>query len=130
MFFKNILTQSVKLLNNCSNYLKLTSTVATNQVRVNHLNDVKCFSTTLHRHDLMEFFDDKSNLKEEKIKHGRSWSLDELRLKSNVDLHKLWYILHKERNMLLTMEEYYKKEAEPLPSPERISKVNYFYRFN
>ena len=46
--------------------------------------------------NLMEFFDDKDNLMEEKIKHGRPWRLEELRLKSNVDLHKLWFILHKE----------------------------------
>ena len=48
---------------------------------------------------------------------------DELRLKSNTDLHKLWYILLKERNMLLTMEAAHKEEFAAMPNPERIDKV-------
>ncbi|RMZ98220.1 39S ribosomal mitochondrial [Brachionus plicatilis] len=81
-------------------------------------------STSVTGNKLMEFFDDKKNWTEEKVKHGRPWTLDELRLKSNVDLHKLWYILHKERNMLLTMEEIYKQKDLPMPSHERIAKVD------
>lgn len=48
---------------------------------------------------------------------------DELRLKSNTDLHKLWYVLLKERNMLLTMESAYKEKFAAMPNPERIDKV-------
>ena len=59
----------------------------------------------------------------ERVRVGRSWTQPELRLKSNEDLHKLWYILLKERNMLLTMEEAYKVEALEMPNPERLDKV-------
>ncbi|KAL0277153.1 UNVERIFIED_CONTAM: hypothetical protein PYX00_004528 [Menopon gallinae] len=80
--------------------------------------------TTPRNHDLMEFFDDKENWTEQRVKIGRAWKLDELRIKSNSDLHKLWFVLLKEKNMLLTMEQIYKERHKPMPSPERIYKVN------
>ena len=54
---------------------------------------------------------------------GRPWRVDELRIKSNSDLHKLWYVLLKERNMLLTMQHEYERQSELFPNPERIEKV-------
>ncbi|XP_059621399.1 large ribosomal subunit protein uL29m [Phlebotomus argentipes] len=79
--------------------------------------------TTSSRRDLMEFFDDKKNWGEMDVKCGRAWTKDELRIKSNADLHKLWYVLLKERNMLMTMEHECKEEVELFPSPERVDKV-------
>lgn len=102
------------------------------------------FHTTTQRWDIMEFFDDSKNWAQNEVKHGRylhlpyhfnrrsptlscrnyrAWSADELRIKSNVDLHKLWFVLLKERNMLLTMEHECNDKMELFPSPERIDKV-------
>lgn len=82
------------------------------------------FSVSSKHFDLMEFFDDKKNWGQNEVKHGRSWNKEELRIKSNTDLHKLWFVLLKERNMLLTMEQECDDKIELFPSPERIDKVN------
>ncbi|XP_041976798.1 39S ribosomal protein L47, mitochondrial [Aricia agestis] len=83
----------------------------------------KSLHTTNVRNDLMEFFDIKKNWNETNIRVGRAWKLDELRIKSNTDLHKLWYVLLKERNMLLTMEQECYEKMNLFPNPERIDKV-------
>ncbi|OTF71145.1 39S ribosomal protein L47, mitochondrial-like protein, partial [Euroglyphus maynei] len=72
---------------------------------------------------LMTFFDVPDNWTKEEVKSGRGWRIEELRIKSNSDLHKLWYILYKERNMLMTMEQAAKDEVENMTSPERLVKV-------
>ncbi|XP_076788372.1 large ribosomal subunit protein uL29m isoform X2 [Arvicanthis niloticus] len=56
----------------------------------------KFLHTTLSRKGLEEFFDDPKNWGEEKVKSGASWTCQQLRNKSNEDLHKLcllsWWV--------------------------------------
>jgi large subunit ribosomal protein L47 len=49
--------------------------------------------TTNAKFDLKDFFDDPKNWGVEEVKTGRSWTVDELRNKSNVDLQKLWWVM-------------------------------------
>nr|XP_056705534.1 39S ribosomal protein L47, mitochondrial [Euleptes europaea] len=72
---------------------------------------------------LEEFFDDPKNRGEIEVKSGDSWTVEQLRGKSSEDLHKLWYVLLKERNMLLTLQQEAKRQSLPMPSPERLEKV-------
>ncbi|KAJ8418925.1 hypothetical protein AAFF_G00004240 [Aldrovandia affinis] len=76
------------------------------------------------RMGLDEFFDIPENWGEQTVKSGSPWSAKQLRTKSNEDLHKLWYVLLKEKNMLLTIEQESKRQRVPMPSPERLKKVD------
>ncbi|CAH0394835.1 unnamed protein product [Bemisia tabaci] len=84
---------------------------------------VASIHTTSPKLDLSEFFEDKKNWTKDNIQVGRAYNQAELRLKSNSDLHKLWFVLLKEQNMLLTMEHFYKQNHALFPNPERIDKV-------
>ncbi|KAF5281279.1 hypothetical protein FQA39_LY05165 [Lamprigera yunnana] len=86
-------------------------------------NRYRCITRTAPLCELMEFFDDKKNWGKEEIKCGRGWKKEDLRIKANTDLHKLWYVLLKEKNMLLTMEHEYNEKCNLFPNPERLDKV-------
>jgi len=56
-------------------------------------------------HGLWEFFADRLTVAsppEEDAKHGRGWTVEELRAKSWDDLHRLWWVCVKERNRIAT----------------------------
>ena len=64
------------------------------------------------KHGLWGFFPKPGTLMEtpdEMIKHGRAWTVEELRRKSWEDLHGLWWVCCKEKNMLSTAREELKR---------------------
>jgi large subunit ribosomal protein L47 len=54
---------------------------------------------------------------------GRQWTVRELRRKSFDDLHKLWWVLYKEKNMLLTEKYLCERGNLKFPQPFRYIKV-------
>lgn len=83
-------------------------------------------SSTLRteRNPLQEFFETERSTEDEKpVAYGRSWKACELRLKSWDDLNKLWYVLLKEKNMLMTQRQMLNSQNLRFPNPERLSKV-------
>jgi len=55
---------------------------------------------------------------------GREWEARELRLKSFDDLHGLWYVLLREKNMLQTEKFLAKANRTKMRAMHRIGKVN------
>ncbi|NXS66966.1 RM47 protein, partial [Pandion haliaetus] len=94
-----------------------------NLAKVEPLHQLKFLHTTMSQRGLEEFFDDPRNWGEKTVKSGDAWNIKQLRGKSREDLPKLWYILLKEKNMLLTLEQESKRQLRPMPSPERLEKV-------
>ncbi|KFQ32021.1 PREDICTED: 39S ribosomal protein L47, mitochondrial, partial [Merops nubicus] len=91
-----------------------------NAAKAEPFHQLKFLHTTLSRKGLEEFFDDPKNWGENTVKSGDAWNIKQLRGKSSEDLHKLWYVL---KNMLLTLEQESKRQLRPMPSPERLEKV-------
>ncbi|KAL6183223.1 hypothetical protein ACLB2K_044634 [Fragaria x ananassa] len=79
-------------------------------------------STTAHN-PLHDLFEKDRKPDDEKPVYGRSWKAPELRLKSWDDLNKLWFVLLKERNMLMTQRQMLHAQNLRFPNPERLPKV-------
>ncbi|XP_044481204.1 39S ribosomal protein L47, mitochondrial-like [Mangifera indica] len=79
-------------------------------------------STSGHN-PLEELFEKDRSLDDQKPVYGRSWKASELRLKSWDDLHKLWYVILKEKNMLMTQRQMLHAQNLRFPNPERLPKV-------
>jgi len=57
------------------------------------------------------------------VETGDAWTASQLRLKSYADLHKLWFVLLKEKNKLLTERHRARALNLRMASPERLHKV-------
>ncbi|GAA0173548.1 ribosomal protein [Lithospermum erythrorhizon] len=72
---------------------------------------------------LEEFFEvDRTMEAEKPVVYGRGWKASELRLKSWDDLNKLWYVLLKEKNMLMTQKQILDSRNLRFPNPEQYLK--------
>lgn len=87
----------------------------------------RILSTGSCRKGFEEFFPpgvyEGENHAEENSVVGRGWKISELRIRSNTDLHKFWYVLLKEKNMLLTLDQECKRLGLFVPGGTRLHKV-------
>lgn len=81
------------------------------------------YSTTPPASSLDEFRDSVPRSQRFKEHVGRQWTVKELRRKSFDDLHKLWLVLYKEKNMLLTEKYLSETNNVKFPQPHRWTKV-------
>ena len=72
---------------------------------------------------LRDFWDGYQRLHGKPEPCGRAWRAAELRRKSFDDLHGLWYVCLKERNMLLTERYAAHKSGRNFIGPDRLVKV-------
>jgi len=65
-----------------------------------------------------EEFTDRKDKPEDQVMTGRAWTVADLRRKSFDDLHKLWYVLYKERNLILSEKEKIRRSLRPVTRME------------
>ncbi|KAH8517112.1 hypothetical protein H0E87_005168 [Populus deltoides] len=82
-------------------------------------------TATSGHNPLNDFFEfDRGQDDDKLIVYGRSWKASELRLKAWDDLHKLWYVMLKEKNMLMTQRQMLHAQNFRFPNPERLPKFH------
>lgn len=92
------------------------------------------FNFIRRKHNLAHFFENSESLPifnpEAKVPYGRSWRADELRVKSFEDLHKLWFVLIKELNLLFTQKHEARRLGQRWFGHHRIAKVLLYINFS
>lgn len=85
-------------------------------------------STRTLFNSLHDFFEDGRSLpifeRTKAPAYGRAWKADELRLKSFEDLHKLWFVLLKEKNLLATQKAEAQRLGQQWFGVNRLHKVS------
>jgi len=100
-------------------------------LHMKHANTMRiansCLSTSITCSGMEEFFPpgvyEGEDVVDMEPHTGRVYRFDELRARSNVDLHKLWFVCLKEKNMLMTIEGECERLNMPMPGPTRKHKV-------
>ena len=79
-----------------------------------------------HCDALFQFFQPKKYWGEDLVKSGyagQAWTVEALRLKNSKDLHKLWYVLLMERNVLSTLDRECEECEKTTPHEDKMVKV-------
>ncbi|KAJ3392711.1 39S ribosomal protein L47, mitochondrial [Lobulomyces angularis] len=106
---KKFTTNFLHLNKNLKNLSQLTRSLQTSS---------KCLG-------LEEFFDNSKGWtwKDTDFPTGRSWEVNEVRRKSFEDLHALWWVCIKQKNLLLSQKEECRRFRLIFPNKERLSQV-------
>ena len=83
---------------------------------VHHLLGVSPYHAGTPVQGLDEFFDVKKP--NEIVTTGRAWTVADVRRKSFDDIHKLWFVLYKECNLLLSEREKGRRNQRPVLAVE------------
>ena len=81
-------------------------------------------SKALEEHNKGKTDANKSTDLEEALNIGREWACNELRLKSSDQLHKLWYVLLREKNSILADNALLKRIKDKELPKDRMEKVD------
>ena len=83
---------------------------------VHHLLGASSYHAGSPVQGLDEFFDIKKP--NEVVTTGRAWTVADVRRKSFDDIHKLWFVLYKECNLLLSEREKNRRNQRPVLAGE------------
>ncbi|GJP29682.1 hypothetical protein CLOM_g19627 [Closterium sp. NIES-68] len=75
-----------------------------------------------HQSGLADFFE-QDRTADAPVTTGRGWQAWELRHKSFEDLHALWYVLLKEKNLLYSQKQMLQSQGRRMVQPHRIRLV-------